>query len=131
MLHLTKVAVGAATLDLLAARLAERAAGGEVTIATRHRPTRHAELVGGSLYWIIRHRLVARQTILGFGTAEDGRCAIRLAMPPVPVRTMVRRAHQGWRYLAAADAPPDRDGGDGIDELPPALRQELDALALL
>lgn len=131
MLHLSRVAVGAATLELLAARIAERARGGEVAISTRHRPTRHAELVGGSLYWIIRHRLVARQTILGFATAEDGRCAIRLALPLVPVRTTPRRAHQGWRYLAAEEAPPDRDAGDGTADLPPALRQELDALALL
>ena len=57
MLHLTKVAVGIADLDRLRERMAARAAAdGHAWIETRYRPTRHAELVGGSLYWILKHR---------------------------------------------------------------------------
>ena len=42
------------------------------------------------------------------------------------------RAHQGWRYLEAADAPADLEGEpDGIDALPPALLGKLAGLALL
>jgi hypothetical protein len=130
MLHLTKVAVGAPSLDLLAERVAARALDGTVRITTRFRPTRHAELIGGSIFWIIKHRLVARQTILGFEDA-DGRCDIRLDARLVPVRPQPRRAHQGWRYLQAGDAPADFEGGETLAELPPALVRELAELALL
>jgi hypothetical protein len=48
------------------------------------------------------------------------------------VRAWPKRAHQGWRYLAAADAPHDFDGSeDGLCEMPPALLGKLSALALI
>jgi hypothetical protein len=131
MLHLTKVAVGCATAEALRARVAGRAYGGVVRILTRFKPTRHTELVGGSLYWIIKHRLVGRQQILGFAEAEDRRCMIELDARLVPVQPHPRRAHQGWRYLAAQDAPADMGGGTGLADLPPALLEELSALALV
>lgn len=130
MLHLTKVAVGAASLDILRERVAARAHGDEVFITTRFRPTRHGELIGGSIYWIIKHRLVARQVILGFDD-DDGRCAIRLDARVIPVRPQPRRAHQGWRYLDAKDAPADFEDGEALAELPPELVRELAELALL
>ncbi len=73
---------------------------------TRMRPKRAAELVGGSLYWIVKHRIVARQEILRFEDREDGRIDIVCSAELVPVSPMPRRAHQGWRYLEEADAPP-------------------------
>lgn len=130
-LHLTKVAVGCADADFLGERLIARASAGESFIMTRYRPTRAAELEGGSLYWIIRHQLVARSPILGFAE-EEGRCRIRLAAELVPVRIRPRRAHQGWRYLAAADAPADLAGAaDDLASLPPRLASELSALGLV
>ena len=90
------------------------------------------ELIGGSIFWIIKHRLAARQTILGFAEGEDRRTIIRLAPELVPVRALPKRAHQGWRYLAADDAPPDFDGDDeGLAALPPNLAIKLAALALI
>ncbi|HET8612225.1 MAG TPA: DUF1489 family protein [Sphingomonas sp.] len=133
-LHLTKVAVGCAEVDALRARLAARASGDATFITTRFRPRREAELIGGSLYWIIRHRLVARQAILAFAEEEDGkRCRIILSAELVPVRARPKRAHQGWRYLPHADAPADLGGeeADGIAALPGALAAELAALALI
>lgn len=131
-LHLTKVAVGCAEVDTLADRLASRIGGGETWLVTRYRPTRHAELIGGSLYWIIKHQLIARSEILGFAETEEGRCRIRLAEPLIAVRPRLRRAHQGWRYLDAADAPADLGGGgEEGDILPPDLAGKLAALALL
>jgi hypothetical protein len=132
-LHLTKVAVGCADADALRARLEGRAGGDETFLTTRYRPTRHAELIGGSLYWIVKHQLVARSTILRFEEDERGHCLIRLDRRLVPVRVRPKRAHQGWRYLPEADAPNDLAGGE-IDELaalPSALVRALSALLLI
>jgi hypothetical protein len=134
-LHLTKVAFGAASVEQLAKRLAARAADGPMFLTTRYLPKRHEEIVGddaGSLYWIIKHALVARSPILGFGDAPDGRVAIHLEPRAILVAGRHKRAHQGWRYLEAADAPPDLGGdSDGVGELPPALVGRLSALALI
>ena len=132
-LHLTKVAFGATSLDMLTDRLKARAAAGELFLTTRYLPKRHEEVAGrGSLYWIIKHQLVARSPITGFGEAEGGRTAIYLEPRLVLVQAVPRRAHQGWRYLEAADAPPDLgEAGAGIADLPPALVGELAGLGLI
>ena len=131
-LHLTKVAFACRDVDVLQQRVAARAVGGELRVATRMRPKRAAELIGGSLYWIVKHRLVACQQILRFDDRDDGRIDIvcsadLLAVPPRP-----RRAHQGWRYLEEADAPrPGDEDASGLTELPPQLYGRLAALALV
>lgn len=133
-LHLTKVAFGASSLDILVERLRVRAAAGPVELTTRYLPKRHAEIEGqGSLYWIVKHQLVARSPILGFGEADGGRVAIRLAPDLVLVQARGKRAHQGWRYLEGADAPLDLGGGaaEGLSAMPPALQGELAELALI
>lgn len=131
-LNLTKIAYGCATADVLRQRLDVRSQGGTVTIDTRYRPTRFAELIGGSLYWIIAHRIVCRQTILGFEEGEGGRCLIRLDARLVPVRARPKRAHQGWRYLKGEDAPEDFDGDEGeLGEMPQKMVDDLAALSLI
>jgi hypothetical protein len=129
--HLTKVAFACRDLDALQRRIAGRASGGEVRVATRMRPKRSAELVGGSLYWIVRHRLVACQQILRFEDRDDGRIDIVCSAELETVTPMPRRAHQGWRYLDDADAPRGDDDGSGLAALPPQLYGRLAALALL
>lgn len=133
MLHLTKVALGATSLEHLDERLRERAATGALFLTTRYLPKRHAEVAGrGSLFWIIKHRLVARSAIASFGEAEGGRVAIHLAPGLVLVEARPRRAHQGWRYLEAADAPADLgDGASGVEAMPPELVGRLAELALI
>ena len=131
-LNISKVAVGCASLDALRKRQAARAAGGVVPIVTRFRPKRAEELIGGSIFWILQHRITARQTILGFEEREeDRRTIIRLDAELVPVRPHPKRAHQGWRYLQREDAPGDLAEGDVEAELPPALMRTLAALALI
>lgn len=133
-LNLTKIAYGCESLDILAARLAVRAeTEGELRMTTRYLPKRHAEMTGGSLYWIIRHALVARSPLIGFAEAEDEkRTIIRLEPRLISVRPRPKRAHQGWRYLEAGDAPEDLgSGAPDIASLPPRLLGELEALALL
>ncbi|MFL6720245.1 MAG: DUF1489 family protein [Sphingomonas sp.] len=129
--HLTKVAFACRDLEALQRRITSRAIGGEVRVATRMRPKRAAELLGGSLYWIVKHRLVACQQILRFDDREDGRIDIVCSADLVTVSPQPRRAHQGWRYLEAADAPTGEDDGSGLGALPPQLYGRLAALALL
>ena len=133
MLHLTKVAVRCASVETLKRRLATRVRDGAVPVVTRFRPTRAEELVGGSIYWIVKQRIAARQTILGFDIRKsDRKTIIRLDPELVPVRATAKRGHQGWRYLADADAPPDLGaGGDDVARLPPDLAGKLVSLALI
>jgi hypothetical protein len=132
-LHISKVAVGCSSLDALRDRQKLRASAGIVPLVTRFMPKRVDEMVGGSIFWIIKHRLVARQAILGFAEREeDKRTLISLDAKLVPVRAWPKRAHQGWRYLAAADAPQDLAGDDdGIGDLPPPLVAALASIALI
>ncbi|SOB80340.1 hypothetical protein SAMN06297144_1011 [Sphingomonas guangdongensis] len=133
-LHLTKVAFGHDSLPSLQERARLRAAEGSgLLLTTRFLPKRHAEVAGaGSLYWIIKHQLVARSPIIGFGEVEGGRIAIRLAPELIVVEPRRKRAHQGWRYLEKDDAPPDLGGGAaGLSEMPAELLNRLSALALI
>jgi hypothetical protein len=132
-LNISKVAVGCASFDALAKRQQARLSGGIVPIVTRFRPKRAEELIGGSIYWIVKHRLAARQTILGFAEREeDRRTVIRLDPDLVVVKAQPKRAHQGWRYLEAEDAPADFEGeSDGTAELPANLAIKLSALFLI
>jgi len=130
-LHLTKVAFACRDLEALQDRVARRAVDGEVRVATRMRPKRAGELVGGNLYWIVKHRLVAGLEILRFEDREDGRIDIVCAAELKTVAPTPRRAHQGWRYLEDVNAPPTDDDGTGVGELPPQLYGRLAALALV
>ena len=131
-LHLTKVAVGVASIEALENRIARRVTvHGEVRVATRMRPKRMAELVGGSLHWIVKHRIVARQEILRFDDRSDGRIDIVCSQQLLLVPPRPKRAHQGWRYLAEEDAPSEAGDGDGMAELPPRMYAALAGLGLV
>lgn len=131
-LNISKVAVGCANLAALERRVAARSVRGEVPVYTRFRPKRADELVGGSIYWIVRHRVAARQTILGFGEdVESRKTIIRLSAELIAVQPQPRRAHQGWRYLDGADAPEDLGAVTDASALPPSLLSELSLLALV
>ena len=129
-LHLTKVAYQAQSLDEMHGWFATR---GEVArLTTRYLPKRHAELVGGSLFWIYKHQLVARSPILGFEATDDGRTNILISTKLIDVYPLPRRAHQGWRYLADADAPRDLGTGEEAgDVMPGKLAGELAKLGLV
>ncbi len=133
MLHLTKVAVGCPDIETLA-RLQQQRWGDDTCSLTRFMPKRADELIGGSLFWIIKHRLVARQTIVSLAmvTTEWGeKCRIGLAPGPVPISIVPRRAHQGWRYMAATDAPADAHAAGDVDALPTGMVRELQSLWLM
>ena len=130
-LHLTKVAFACRDLEALQRRIAARAVGGEVRIATRMRPKRAAELIGGNLYWIVKHRRVAGIEILRLEDRADGRIDIVCSADLVIVSPAPRRAHQGWRYLEDENAPSTDDDGSGLGALPPRLYGKLASLALV
>ena len=128
-LHMTKVAFGAQSLEDMRGWFAGN--GNELTLTTRYLPKRHAQMAGGSLHWIFHHALVARSPILRFDEAPGGRTHIVLAARLIEVRPVSRRAHQGWRYLAEGDAPPDIAGADADSAMPPGLVSELAKLGLV
>ena len=130
-LHLTKVAFACRDLDALQRRIASRAVGMEMRVATRMRPRRATELIGGNLYWIVKHRVVAGQEILRFEDRDDGRIDIVCSAELVIVSPMPRRAHQGWRYLEDEQAPATEEDGSGLGALPPRLYGKLASLALV
>jgi hypothetical protein len=127
-LHMTKIAYRSGTLENLRAWVE---AGPEALMTTRYCPKRHEEMVGGSLYWILEHAIVARSEILGFEQREDRRWTIRLAPKLILVHPKAKRAHQGWRYLTDRMAPPDlAEGEQAGDALPGKLIRKLAALGL-
>ena len=128
---MTKVAFACRDVEALQQRVANRAVDGEIRVATRMRPKRAAELIGGNLYWIVKHRLVAGIEILRLDDRPDGRIDIVCSADLVVVSPAPRRAHQGWRYLEDADAPGTDDDGTGLGALPPRLYGKLASLALV
>ena len=130
MLHLTKVAFGCTSLEHLSQRIEAR--GNLVRLTTRYRPKRHTEIIGGSLFWILKHKLVGRSEIIGFDEAEGGKTDIVIKARVIATIALPKRAHQGWRYLEPANAPRDLgDGAEGAEELPAALAGELAAMGLI
>lgn len=141
-LNLLKLCVGAESVEDLEGwigeRIAARRAAGEPEEqihTTRMVPKRTEELLdGGSLFWVIKGGIQCRQRLLDirpFTDAEGiGRC--HLVLEPIIARTEwhPRRPFQGWRYLAAADAPADIGAG-GDAAMPAPLRRELAELGLL
>jgi acetyl-CoA carboxylase biotin carboxylase subunit len=143
-LHLVKLCVGVDDIDDLAAwqrrRAAERKAAGAThgcIHRTRMMPKRRDDLLaGGSLYWVIKGVIRVRQRLdaIEEGRLEDGSTCAILALDRDLVRTLPKpmRPFQGWRYLAAADAPRDIGAADGdVASMPPEMVEELRSLGLL
>lgn len=132
-LNMTRIAFGAESHAHLRQRLEAHASIGEVRLTTRYLPKRHEEMVGGSLYWILNHSLIGRSPLIGFMDNGEGRTWIRLRPELIAVRTIPKRAHQGWRYLETKDAPPDLDAvdADGRDEMPAQMLGELMKMGLV
>ena len=128
-LHLIKLCVGVDRLDQLTAwGREERGKGRTPVVHTRSTPKRAAELLeGGSLYWVIKGVVQARQRILAIDKLEDGqraRSEITLAEEVVRVAPQRRSAFQGWRYYEGRDVTPDVSSWEA-GEVPEGLAEEL------
>lgn len=139
-LHLIKLCVGAETLEDLIQwrkeRLALRGKNPDIRSEhiTRSVPKRRKELLdGGSLYWVIKGQIQARQTLEDIVPFKDkegiSRCKLVFGDEVIPTQWQARRAFQGWRYLEERDAPRDIKKGD--DNIDPKLYAELAELGLL
>lgn len=133
-LHLVKLAVGIEDVAQLRRARAERARErGGSWVPTRNRPRRAEEvLAGGSLYWVVRGQIRARQRVSGFRLKEeDGRRLCLIEVEAELVATLPRpfRPFQGWRYLVPANAPSDLP--EGGEPPPDRMLAELRALGLL
>lgn len=103
---------------------------------TRMWPKRESEVLnGGSLYWVFKGVILARQRITAFEErrGEDGILRCALVLDPQIIRTEAapRRPFQGWRYLTNEDAPRDLPKGRKAEEaLPPDLARALADIGL-
>jgi len=140
MLHLAKLAVGIRDIDHLAEVQARRREHDPpLRHQTRNFPRRAPEVTdGGSLYWVVAGSMLVRQRVLDIveDQWDDGTRCAGIVLDPllVPLLGRPTKAFQGWRYLPAQEAPPDRAAGaaaEGEADLPPALRRELQELGLL
>ena len=133
--HLKKLSVGSVSIDSLRGLQAQRIATvGKLVHITRNRPRRAEELLdGGSIYWIIKGVMTARQKIIDLAEVQraDGRLACGLVLSPELVATVPTkmRIFQGWRYLEVADAPIDI-GTDNDENMPSEFFAELRELGI-
>jgi hypothetical protein len=143
-LHLIKLAVGCDSVKDLKGWVAERMQTAKKKGLPQHHvhvtrmvPKRVDELLdGGSLYWVIRGEIAAREKIIAIEPFRDrdgiGRC--RLVMQPKVISVLARpmRPFQGWRYFTEDAVPPDlKSAGAGVAAMPEPLRRELRELGLL
>jgi len=138
-LNIIKLCVGAESVEDLTDWHRAHAhvwAPGTTEHVTRMWPKRDAELLqGGSLYWVIKGVIQARQRLLGLAERRGGdgilRCALVLDAEVIRTENALRRPFQGWRYLEADEAPRDLPKGRAMDDaLPPELAAALAEIGL-
>lgn len=138
MINLLKLCVGADSVeDLLDWQRQQRPhwPEGRAIHVTRMWPRREADVLEGSLYWVIKGVILARQRIVDLQEVHLGdgipRCALVLDAEVIRTEAAPRRPFQGWRYLDPKESPRDLPKGRTKDDpLPPKLAQALAELGL-
>lgn len=140
-LHIVKVAAGISSLESLKRVMAQYSyndpdLGPIMPMSSRNRPQRTEVLDGGSVYWIIKGKIVARAAIIAVRDEErlDGRKGCQICVEPTVIPTVpyLKRGFQGWRYLKPEDAPADQITGDSDAGIGSAdLAAELQEMGLL
>jgi hypothetical protein len=144
-MHLIKLCVGIESVEELAAWQATRLetmkrakVKPELVHRTRQTPRLRQEVLkSGSLYWVIKGFVRARQRIVDLREETDsegrGLCGIVFSPELIATKPQPRRPFQGWRYLKPEDAPADLGpaGAMAAHDMPEAMRIQLAELALL
>ncbi|MEM1063958.1 MAG: DUF1489 domain-containing protein [Pseudomonadota bacterium] len=138
-INLIKLCVGAERVeDLINWQKSPRAKGpdGAPRHVTRMWPKREEALLnGGSIYWVFKGVVLARQRItrLDEVVGSDGiiRCGIVLDAKVIRTEAVPKRPFQGWRYLPVSDVPRDLpEGRTGQEHLPPQLLAALSEIGV-
>lgn len=146
--HIIKLIVGTQSLEEYAQWQEAQAMDyhGQIAVPcfTRFMPKRADEVLrsGGSLYRVMKSRIVCRSQILGFEMVEvqgrDGsigkKCMIMQSPEIMMTVSAPQRPFQGWRYFDEAKAPADRGlfvMGEDNDAPPEDLAEGLAEAGLL
>jgi hypothetical protein len=108
-------------------------------LTTRRTPTRVNDLInGGSVYWIIKRQICARQIIVDIQTLKDEEdknyCVILMDKKLILTQPLNHRHIQGWRYLPPEKAPTDIGTFDPSiieDDMDPDMAKDLAEAGLL
>ncbi len=142
-IHLVKIAVGIKSIDDLKEVQVERIRRakelGDATKLrhlTRNTPRRRNDVLeNGSIYWIIKGYIRARQRIIGLDqvVGKNGKSRCALVLDPLLIKTvlMPHKPIQGWRYMDAQAVPNDLIEGEIESSLPLSMAEELRSLGLL
>ena len=143
--NIVKLAVGIQSVEELA--LIQRQflnqpgihANGGFYHSTKLMPKKHEAIVkSGSLYWVIKGVICARQKILSITKQEDAdgikRCKIFLDNSIIKTAPVRKKPFQGWRYLKKNRTPADIT--DPVtttfdDDIPLKVQQQLLEVGLL
>lgn len=142
-LNLIKLCVGADSVEDLEQWIeftqGERRKAGlpaEQIHTTRQTPKRVDDILpDGSLYWVIKGVIQARQKLIDIRSFTDGqgipRCDLVMEPKLILTEPMRRGPFQGWRYYEPKDAPRDLVRNAATAALPPEFVRELAGLGLL
>lgn len=139
-----KLIVGSADLDMYACwqeqEVMDYHGQPAVPCWTRFMPKRADEILKseGSLYRVMKSRIVCRSRILGFemvDTKSHGkRCMIMQSPEIILTVNAPHRPFQGWRYFEGAKAPADKGlyvAGESAEDPPEEMADELREAGLL
>lgn len=135
--HLKKLCVAVDSVHALTEIMRLRAQQGEryVCAYTTHKPKQADALIeSGSLYWIIKGKISARQKIVDFESYVDDtdrkRTKIILDKTVIATELYAHGPFQGWRYLKQDDTPSDIDT-QKYAHIDSEYLEQLDALGIL
>ena len=144
-INIVKLAVGVKSVEELALiqrrflNQAGNKANNGFYHSTKLMPKQHEALVkSGSLYWVIKGVICARQKIIAITKEEDSdgikRCKIFLDNSIVKTTPIRKKPFQGWRYLKKNRTPADIVDpvtGTFEDDIPLEVQQQLLDVGLL
>ena len=107
----------------------------EKSIIIKEQKRENEILNGGSIFWVFKGLILARQKIIGFDNfiSEDNilRCKVILDRKIILTDTYHKKPFQGWRYFSQQEAPKDREiFSNEKTQLPLKIEKELSELGI-